>query len=407
MNILYLSQEYPPETGNGGIGTYTYNIARAMSRAGHSVHVLSSGLPGQPTSHQVVEGVNVHRVHRFKFELPILRRLWFNYFPWNKHQWEYIYSINREIGVVVRANDIQLIEAPEIWAEGLLYALRRRVPIVIKLHTPLFLTRKLDNIRDTLDWRTVDIIDQFWTKRADQIISASISLCKIVAQRYHLDPSQIRIVPETVDAELFRPHNITPPPAPIVLYVGRLEPRKGIFTIAEAMPKVLAEFPRTRFVFLGGDMPIDGNSSQGLLTERLRKHSVEQNAEFRSRVPPGTIADLHNQSAVSIFPSTWENCAVACLEAMACGTAVIATDVGGFPEMIEQGISGLLVPPGDPEALANGIVQVLRHPEEARRWGINARTRIEEHFASEVVAGETLAVYEQTIQEWNKTQKRR
>lgn len=404
MNILFVTQEFPPETGGGGIGTSTYNLARALAHQGHGVHVLASAVPPGGSTDSKVDGITVHRIRRRKFEVPLLRRLWINYLPWTKHQWEYLYSVHKEIDNIIRVNNIDIIESPEIWAEGILYSLRRRVPIVVKLHTPLFVVRELDQLSYTVDRRLVELVDEVWTRRADRVISASWDLARLVSRKYHFGPAEITVVPEAVNAEDFGPGETPARGQPIVLFVGRLEPRKGIFDIAEAMPIVLADCPGTRFVFLGGDMMIDGRSSKAALLERMRRHGVAEKAEFPGRVAADQVAEYQRQSAVSIFPSTWENCAVACLEAMACGRPVIATNVGGFPEMIEPGKSGVLIPPGRADALADAIKHMLADPEQARHLGTNARRRIEERFAADVVARQSLVVYEETIRSWNQAQ---
>lgn len=405
MNILLLTQEYPPETGWGGIGTYTYNLAHAFAARGHRVHVVSSAVSPSATTQLEQDGIIVHRIRRKKFDVPVLRRALYSLFPWTKHQWEYIYSVTPELTRIAEKYSIDVIEAPEIWAEGLLYRTHRQVPIVIKLHTPLFMIRELDGMRHTMDWRAVEWVDRLWTVRADHLISASASLADIVASKYALDVKQIKVIPESVDVIQFAPRreDYPAPSIPTILYVGRLEPRKGVFALAEAMPLVLAEYPQARFIFLGGDMSIDGRSCRELLQEKMRALGVLEHAEFPGKVAPCEIPKFHYQSSVSVFPSRWENCAIACLEAMACAQPVIASNAGGFPEMIQDGFSGLLIPPDEPGVLANSIKQILSNPLQAREMGKNARHRVESHFASEVVAAHTLNVYQETIQAWQRT----
>lgn len=401
MNVLFLTQEYPPETGWGGIGTATFNLAHAMAQLGHRVHVLASAAPPASPIRTESDGVTIHRIRRAKLEIPILRRLLFSSFPWTKHQWEYIFSVSREIDGIIRAHAIQVLESPEIWAEGLLYSFRRRVPIIVKLHTPLFLIRELDKLPHTLDWRIVEFTDKIWTRRANTVVSASSSLAEIVAREYRLDNSRIPILPESVDANLFRPMAIDRNPTPRVLYVGRLEPRKGILTLADAIPHVLASCPDSRFTFVGSDMWIDGRSSKEMLVRRLHELGISEQVDFPGRLSSDGIRDFFQRSDVSVFPSNWENFAVACLEAMACGRPVVATNVGGFPEMIEPGVSGLLAPAGDPIALAKSIIQVLQNPPYAYALGFQARRRIQEKFASDVVARQTLDVYEDAIRSFS------
>lgn len=406
MNILFLTQEYPPETGWGGIGTYTRNVARALVQMGHSVHVLAAAVPPQTTQCYDDEGVHVVRVARWKFEVPLIRRLWFNTTPWTKHQWEYLVSVTGELKRLVQQFHIDVIESPEIWAEGLLYSFQRAAPIVVKFHTPLYMVRDLDGMRETFDWRLVDRVDAWWTRRADGYVSASADLAARVSSRYRIPLARISIVPEAVDAERFKPVANGHHRSQTILYIGRLEPRKGVFTLADAIPGVVREFPNARFVFVGADNPVDGHSSRALLTERLRAAGVADRAEFVGKVPNEEIGTYHHDSAVCVFPSDWENCAIACLEAMASGKPVIASSSGGFPDMIRTGESGLLVPPRDAGALSTAIRTMLSNPAQARDWGANARRRIEMEFSSRVVAAKTLEVYQNTIEGWKRKKER-
>lgn len=415
MNILFLTQEYPPETAMGGVGIYTYNLARELTRLGHMVHVVTSAPAGQPTYEYEHDGVRVHRIRRWKFEVPVLRRLWYNALPWTKHQWEYLYGVAGALRRIVRQYRIDIIESTELWAEGLLYSFIRQAPILVKLHTPLFLLRRFNQVRTTLDWRIVDFTDKIWTRRADCLVAASRALAEIVGREYVLDANRIAVIPAAVDTQRFTPEGgeqeagsgrqeareeRDAPPEHLnwVLFVGQLEPRKGIFTLADAMPHVLSEYSEARFVFLGRDRVIDGHSCREMLLAQMHAHGVADRAVLLGDVPNEALPAYYRRAAVCVFPSMWENCAIACLEAMACGRPVIASHAGGFPEMIEDGVSGLLVPPGHAQALANAICRVLRHPLQAREWGIHARSRVEQSFSQEVVARQNLEVYEQTIQ---------
>jgi glycogen(starch) synthase len=398
MNILFLTQEYPPETGMGGIGTYTRSVAHAFAQMGHGVVVLSAASPPQKTYAYDENGVRVVRVARRKFEIPLLRRLWITYAPWTKHQWEYIFSVTSELNRLVRAHNIDVIESPEIWAEGLAYSWRRRVPIVIKFHTPLFLTRQLDGMRETRDWQLVDRADAWWTRRADAHISASADLADIVAAKYHIPRAQIAVIPEAVDTERFTPAPNSNHASQTILYIGRLEPRKGVFTLAEAIPQVLADFPDARFVLVGADYPINGQSCRERMRQKLRASGALGHVEFVGKLPHERIAEYHRQSAVCVFPSEWENCALATLEAMASARPVIATRAGGFPEMIQDRVNGLLVPPRDATALAQAIKSILADPTRARTYGIRARERVEQAYSGAIVAERTLEIYRAAIE---------
>lgn len=184
------------------------------------------------------------------------------------------------------------------------------------------------------------------------------------------------------------------------MYIGQLEPRKGVLTIVEAMPQVLAEFSDARFVFVGGDRVFDGRSCRAMLDERLTQLNMTAHAEFTGRVPNGELGDYLARASVCLFPSQWENFAISCLEAMASARPVIASRAGGLAEMVVDGESGLLVTPGSADELANAIKEILRNPARAETLAQNARKRVEQNFSVEIIARQNLAQYSKVIETW-------
>jgi glycosyltransferase involved in cell wall biosynthesis len=399
MNLLFLTQEYPPETGWGGVGTQKYSIARALARMGHQVHVLTAAVPPSPTYEYAQDGVHVHRVRRWKFEVPLVRRLWVNTLPWTKHQWEYMITVRTELSRLVTQYAIDCIEGAEIWGEGLLYSFARHAPIVVKLSGPFFLIRKLNSGGLNLDWTLVDRADEMWTKRADQITSSSHSLAHVVSEKYRIPLTNIRVVSNPVDTERFFPTPEKIPSTPTILYSGRIEPRKGILTLVQAIPDVVRAYPEARFVLVGAD----SSGLRAQLQNNLERAGVARNVEFVGHVAYDEIPRHYQASTVCVFPSLYEPFGNVCLEAMACAKPVVATDAGGFAEIVIPGETGLLVPPNDSDALARAIQTVLANPTQARVWGENARRRAESEYASAVIAKRSLAVYAETAARWKRT----
>lgn len=404
MNVLYLSQEYPPETGGGGIGIYTRNIAHTVAEMGHTVHVLSSAVPPRETYHYTEGAVHLHRARRWKSRVPVIRRLWFRYLTWTTHQWEYILGVRGEIDRIVREHSIDLIEAPDIWAEGLLYSFQRRVPIVVKLQGSLRMTRRLNNQPETRDWRVVGATDGWWVRRADSLISAGRELAELGGREYGVPAERFTVISNPVDTRLFVPASNGKLPTPTILYVGRIEPRKGVYTIARAMRRVLARVPDARFVFLGSDYTLDGRSCRQELLAEMNDAGVASHAQFLGFVPNSELPRYYQESTVCVFPSRWEPLGIVCLEAMACARPVVASRAGGMAEIVQDGENGLLVPPDDPAALADSLAQVLESPEVAHEWGIRAREHVERYFSNQVVARMTLRVYDETLDVWKRNQ---
>ena len=178
--------------------------------------------------------------------------------------------------------------------------------------------------------------------------------------------------------------------APLVVVFSRLNYMKGVQYFLEAAAIVALRFPEVRFLVAG-----DGaNKTQ--LEEQARQMGLEQRmlfAGFRSDVP-----ELLSEAAVSVLPSLSEGLSNSLLESMASGVPVIATRVGGNPEVIDHEVTGLLVPPRDPVALADAMSRLLGNKDLALRFGQAGKRRVAEFFSMERSVGETEHLYQRLVE---------
>jgi glycosyltransferase involved in cell wall biosynthesis len=167
---------------------------------------------------------------------------------------------------------------------------------------------------------------------------------------------------------------------PVIGTVGSLTPKKGHKFLLQAAPMVLKEFPKARFIIVG----------EGELRERLEELSSKLGILHRVTFTGARsdIPQLLRKFNIFVFPSAWEKgqrigeaFPIAILEAMAMERPVIASNFSGIPEVIDDGETGLLVPPANPEALAKAIIWVLKHPKEAEIMGKKGRKRVEQLFS--------------------------
>ena len=205
---------------------------------------------------------------------------------------------------------------------------------------------------------------------------------------------QIAVIRNGVDVDRFAPRPFDarlrsslglPPRAPLVVAVSRLNPMKGIDDFLEAAALLAGRFPEARFVIVG-----DGSSRRELEAQTRMLGLLERVVFTGTRLDVETILA---QAAISVAPSLSEGLSNVVLESMAAGLPVVATRVGGTPEILDDGVTGLLVPPCDALALAGAIGRLLGDEALALRLGAAARTRAVHHFSAQHMVLQTESLY--------------
>lgn len=288
-------------------------------------------------------------------------------------------------GRYIRRNRIQVVHTysfyPNVFA--LLPAKLAGVPVAVA------------SIRDTGDlWTPMQRRAQRMACRLADcvVVNADAVRSRLITEGY--DWRKIRVIRNGIDASRFQKsradgglrHELgLPPGAPIVAVISRLTAVKGVEFLLDAIPTVVQRFPDARFLIVG-----DGDAREGLERRAVRL-GLDGRAVFtgfRRGVP-----EILSEVTVGALPSLSEATSNALLEAMAAGVPVVATRVGGNPEVVEDGVTGLLVPPGDPGALARAICDLLANPELAARFGRAGRRRVIQAFSLERMIRETEGLY--------------
>ncbi len=194
------------------------------------------------------------------------------------------------------------------------------------------------------------------------------------------DQSQF-VMPYGIDLSEFKPDEGPSRPPLRVGFAGQWVPRKGIDTLLDAWTQVRKAIPAAELHLLDGrnlwkvDEPIPGVAEA---IARVCEEESKGALRVRPALPHSQMPEFWNSVSVAVVPSLYEPLANVVLEAMACGTPVVASSVGGFPDMIVEGQSGMLVPPGDATALAGAIVSLLKDTQLREKMAAGARRRAEE-----------------------------
>jgi D-inositol-3-phosphate glycosyltransferase len=222
---------------------------------------------------------------------------------------------------------------------------------------------------------------------ADRLVASTVVERAHLVAEYAASPGRIAVIPCGVDTELFRPGQQARARAtlrlgggPQLLYVGRQTPIKGLATLLDAMARLRATGSAARLSIVGGDAdePLDGHEAE--LRERLARLGLGDAVTFVGAQPQDRLPAWYVAADVTVLPSYYESFGMVALEAMACGSPVVASRVGGLQTTVRDRVTGLLVPDHDPAALAEALGRLLgdadlrwRLGHEGVRWAAQHR----------------------------------
>ena len=376
MNILLLTHEYPPIGGGGG--NAARHLARCLQMLGIDVTILTSAFKGQPRD-ETVEGVRVTRV-------PALRR---------REAESSISSILAYAGSAF-AKSLRLPRPDLVHAffgvpgGAVGYALKQSLglPYIVSFRGKDVhggKSKDFGGITGALKMVSMPV----W-RAADALVANSEGL-KEIAQK--VDPEAVvDVIPNGVDSERFSPRRNPRPEGPIqILFVGRLEPYKGLDTLLAALAFVRQKATREFVIRIVGD----GSLKAQLMTDAER-FGVDGCVDFTGWVSPDEIPKIYQAADIFVLPSVVEGMPNGILESMATGLPSVASDVPGSEELIDNGKTGIIFPPGDVEALADALSSLVQDDASRTRMGQAARQSAARRSWDEV-AERYVKIYNRTI----------
>jgi len=227
---------------------------------------------------------------------------------------------------------------------------------------------------------------------------------KVILMQYGFPPSKITVIPNFIDVQEFQvrakkyaeeiEQNLKlPKTKPIVTYVGYLREQKGVKYLIQVIPQILREHPDAYFLIVGL------GPQRNELIQLATKTGVAEKTLFVEYIDPEKIPAVYYKSTIIVFPSIWpEPLGRVHLEAFAVEKPIVATNVGGIPEIVQNNVNGLLVPPKDSTRLAEAINTLLADPKTCRIMGVEGRKYIEINNSSQRVLNQFLTIYQQLTQ---------
>ena len=396
MNIALLSYEYPPETGFGGIGSYTYYQARGLAKLGHRVHVVAGSL--QPGIHHSEEdGVLITRVKCQGWLLRLLTALLPKRCGWASNRIQTAYAAHSGLRHLLGRESLDWVEFPECGADGSLVATLLDVPTVVKFHSP---ARLIMGMYDTprMDRELTAMVEQIGIRQATLRTSCSRFLAEEAKTKMKVR-QPIEVIPNGIDLDLFDQHESIdvhdrfnlPRQARMVFFANRMERRKGIHLVKDMCIHVLEKYRDVHFVFAGADTY--GYMEKEILPF-IKANKLQKRFHFLGNLQLPEVRALLKRIDIFLIPSLWENCPYSCIEAMAASRAIVSSDCGGMPELIEDGVTGLLAANDQATAFISALERVIEDPALAARMGANARRRVERDLTDVGIAARSVEYYQ-------------
>jgi glycosyltransferase involved in cell wall biosynthesis len=407
VRIALLS--YRSKNHSGGQGVYVRQLSRGLVSLGHQVELFS----GPPYPDGLDPRVRLTKVPSLDIfgradapRLPPLREL-----GSRADVLEYLtaatgcfaeplaFSVRMADLLRGRAGDFDVVHDNQCLGYGLLALRRRGVPVAATIHHPISRDRRIavssaprSKKLSLLRWYGFVRMQARVARRLPVLIGVSAAAAADTAADFRVDPDRIRVVPLGVDVELFAPAG---PRAPgrIVAVASADHPMKGVDHLLDAVAKLRVD--RAVELQLVSTLKPDGPTAR-----RIAALGIADCVHVRSDITDAELAELLASAEVMCVPSRYEGFSLPTVEAMACGTPVVASRAGALPEVVgTDGDCGVLVPPGDVDALATALGRLLDSPAERERMGAAGRARATGRFSWTAVAQATAQAYGEAIAE--------
>jgi glycosyltransferase involved in cell wall biosynthesis len=395
MNIALITRIYPPDTPCGV--SVLYNLmAVSLARLGHEVHVICRAYGKD--NHYVSEGVEVHRVGTVSTGYSVFSRIYYVIQAWLK------------LRQIIKKNGLEVVCTTYADADGLLCSLLEPVPLIITGDTSsqeILESKNYSGKKEYFFLKILCFFEDFTLRRAAMVIANSGAIFIHITRDKKIPAEKVALVLHSVDTSLFSPASsngqpVSPPAdgRAIVLTIGRLESRKGLHILCQAIPGILAEKPDVRFVLVGQDTQTapHGGSFKQYMIDYAQRAGFAQNLVFVEPVPQEQVNGFYQSCDIYISASLIESFGYTVVEAMACGKPVVATNTGIVPELQAYGLKGLrVVPAGDAPKLSEAVLSFLNlKDKELKEIAVKNREFIEKEFSVESWTTKTLEIFKKT-----------
>jgi glycosyltransferase involved in cell wall biosynthesis len=371
-----LSADFLPNIG--GITTHVYELSKALMKQGHNVWMITCKSKFRDANREEIEGIKIYRI--FLPRVRLIGTMIYCLLVW--------FRIMR----LIKRGNIDILHIHTLNPDAPAARFVGGLPKVETEHSSSFL-------KDMETGRSLRL-NKWLLNSADCVIGPSQELVESFV-KLGINPDKTCFISNGVDAEKFHPkvngreirgkYGIKPEQL-VILCPRRLVTKNGVRYLIEAIPQIIDVNPDTRCLIVG-----DGDERE-MLHRRVVELKIADNVIFTGRIDNSVMPAYYAVSNIVVLPSLIEATSIAGLESMAMGKPLVATNIGGIPQIVDDGETGVLVPPGDPKRLAEGIISLLSDDTRRQIMGVNARKKVEAAFSWDVIAEKILNIYSRLIE---------
>lgn len=408
LNIVLVNQGFPPDETDGN-ARHNGALAKELAAIGHNLFVVSRAKPGKHATIKFQWGAWVyrHQPERHLHDITSFGRV--------DNQVAHARSVLETVRKINEKNKIDFILTPVWDVEGLALIKHKVAPVILSLMSPLkkVVETQWFNANDPSYDITYDL-EKYCVEHADAVMPISNNIKKTIGDLYGIDwqiiesDKNVETIPLGVDSQFIMTEEAVDEwykkskenDSVEVLYVGRFERRKGIDLLLDVIPKILAEHKNVTFRLVGDNSGEDENgvSYLGEFEAKYKQKSWYKNIIFKGYVTEDELAEAYRNCDIFAAPSRYESFGQIYIEAMASAKPVIGVNVGGIPEIVQDGKNGFLITNESTKELHDSLAKLIKSSELREKMGRSSAEILRKDYASDVWAEKFLTFADKLIQ---------
>ncbi len=404
LTVVLMCEDYPPNL-LGGIARFTQDKATALGRLGHKVHVVA-----RSQTHNTVDfedGVWVHRIVASSHPIPAEHAA----LNIPQSHWDQSKSFLDEIDRIAQHRRVDIVEGPVWNVVGIAPLLSKRYSVVTSLMTTLKLSLpSRPDLTENPDTMTAFVnplvaMEKYLISESYAILAISQGIANEIETAYDIKIGRNRLFVSHLGmpdwALRYESQKKGDSVGTInILFVGRLEKRKGIDLLLEVIPAIVQSFPEVVFHIVGDDsIPSSKNHTYREQFSDQYPQLYGKSVHFYGKIDENSLRKHYADCDIFVAPSRFESFGLIYVEAMMFGKPTVGCDVGGIPEVVEHGATGLLVPPNDVDCLQVALATLLSKPDLRAQYGLAGRKKYELCFSDSRMADSSIELYRTILTE--------